>query len=87
MIHLDGIQWKYIHVGNDYVNTHSLAYTLNKFPFIFLFQKTNFFFIFPPPPNNNYKSQKLLDIFINIPKCFFLGPPPPSPQNRNDGES
>ena len=35
MIHLDGIQWKYIHVGNDYVNTHSLAYTLNKFPLIF----------------------------------------------------
>ena len=46
MIHLDGIQWKYIHAGNDYVNTHSLAYTLNKFPF---FTRKQIFFYFPSP--------------------------------------
>ena len=82
MIHLDGIQWKYIHVGNDYVNTHSLAYTLNKFPLIFFFQKANFFLFSPLPPIITTKIRNHYIFFITYVNVFFLGPPPPQPKTE-----
>ena len=53
----------HIFVGNEYVNTYSIANTLNKFPF-FNVQKAKFF---PPPPkiNNNLRNRWYsLEIFL-----------------------
>ena len=59
----------HIFVGDDYVNTYSLAYTLNKFPF-FLNVKKAKFFIFPPPLqiNNNLRNIQMVfsaNIFVS----------------------
>ena len=86
----------HIFVGDDYVNTYSLAYTLNKFPFFLNIQKANFFHFFPLAPqiNNNLRNIQMVsnaNIFVSdsqkVKLFFSRPPPPPPPKSRNDGQS